>query len=241
MKAFTNIYRRRQNTAWNSFTLIELLVVIAIITILVAMLLPALQQARERARSSACVSNLKNWAMANSFYHQESNDFLLGNMVVNAQKSSFATTPTVGWNDYRSSFRQMIVSDDMDAWGGYDRWQGGYNINGCPSVTSVSGKIYRRMSYRINYGVARNNLYQWSVYLGIGRWQKVAHVRNPSSVPQFGEGDGGNSAILTNSTIINPQFFKHNGHMNVAYVAGNVGTEKVWDNSRMKEVWNLWP
>ena len=53
------------------FTLIELLVVIAIIAILAAMLMPALQQAREAAKSATCLSNLKQCGEALSSYSQD--------------------------------------------------------------------------------------------------------------------------------------------------------------------------
>ena len=59
----------------NTFTLIELLVTIAIIAILAAILLPALSSARARARSSACVSNLKQNGMAFAIYQMNHNDW----------------------------------------------------------------------------------------------------------------------------------------------------------------------
>ena len=57
------------------FTLVELLVVIAVIAILAGMLLPALNAAREKGRTAACMSNLKQYTLAFQGYTLDFKDY----------------------------------------------------------------------------------------------------------------------------------------------------------------------
>jgi prepilin-type N-terminal cleavage/methylation domain-containing protein len=63
------------------FTLVELLVVVAIIAILMAILLPALSAARAKARSIACLSNLKELGNAINIYYLEYDGRLFGTLL----------------------------------------------------------------------------------------------------------------------------------------------------------------
>jgi prepilin-type N-terminal cleavage/methylation domain-containing protein/prepilin-type processing-associated H-X9-DG protein len=68
--------RQTRRKAQPGFTLIELLVVIAIIAILAALLMPALGSARESARQSKCLSNLRQVGAAAALFAQENDGYI---------------------------------------------------------------------------------------------------------------------------------------------------------------------
>jgi prepilin-type N-terminal cleavage/methylation domain-containing protein/prepilin-type processing-associated H-X9-DG protein len=96
----------QRQSSRTGFTLIELLVVIAVIATLAAILFPVFAQAREKARSTACLSNLKQLGAATQMYVQDYDERLFfrasaANPSVSrsgAVVPSAAQPPVLWWN-----------------------------------------------------------------------------------------------------------------------------------------------
>jgi len=150
----------------SAFTLIELLVVIAIISILAAFLFPVFATARERARQAACLSNVKQLALAEYMYVQDYDETLWatpepGKTTPDKSAScvadmyccsSDACAGTVFWSDLlmpyiknRAIFTCPSNSDDLP---GPDN----YNF---PGINSHLGAWWTTQGvYRVTYGFA---------------------------------------------------------------------------------------
>ena len=139
----------------NSFTLIELLVVIAIIAILAAMLMPALQQARESARASNCINNLKQCSSALSAYETD-------HKIVGATFSNGVTEGTWGAMLREANYLPKSKGFENNATTSCPSWtkQGDDNFRtyGVPSLaSSFDIKNYGSDDYRPLFKFSDNN------------------------------------------------------------------------------------
>ncbi len=153
--------KKQYRTGHAEFTLIELLIVISVIAILTALLLPALNNARKKARSIACVSNLKNLTSGGISY-----------------TSDYADTALVQY--YNTGISGNAEAESLLRWhalvwtyaGGADR------MFRCPSDETIRYQNYAPLSYALNAPTEWLDRDAETMRKGYPSGQKIGKLKN---------------------------------------------------------------
>jgi prepilin-type N-terminal cleavage/methylation domain-containing protein len=200
--------------AKRAFTLIELLVVIAIIAILAAMLLPALSNAKEKAKRIQCLGNNRQIGLASNMYMHENNDEFAYSTYDNGK---WGTTDVANPNAWPMQLLQYM--------GGF-KSPNQPDVYLCPSEMRPNPAPF---AFKLHYMGNRHVLSDENETLRQGRPMRSAEMRktsiyvmlfekwilgDPSALLAVRPGSMGSPVLATwNSPPGYPEFRRHSGGM----------------------------
>jgi prepilin-type N-terminal cleavage/methylation domain-containing protein len=189
------------------FTLIELLTVIALIAVVAALLLSALAGAKEKARTTHCLGNLRQWGLAYALYADDNEDFL-PRRGQGVQPLADIVRPDDWFNALPvyfnlPMFEQMVSNAATPA---------AHTLSTfiCPSAENPGG------TYFLPYGM-NMNLSPWFLPLAV----KFGQVVRPNYVVAMADAPGPYSSTYPSP---NPYSIvaRHAGRINLLFLAGEV-------------------